>query len=92
MKRIIQQADYFIEGRPVSKKEFLKLQEQRTNENYIQSRSLIERKIFTKFQIDKLISAKVLLPRKYKNKIYFQKEEVAKGIKFISEPPKLFSV
>ena len=92
MKRRTKQAKYFIEDQPVSKKEFLKLQKQRTNEDYIQSSSLLERKIFTKSQIDKLVSMKILFPRKYKNKLYFKKEDVAKGIKSISEPPRLFPV
>jgi hypothetical protein len=84
---------YFIEemvSRVVTKKEFLERQMKEMEKSYIQQVSLLDRKIFTRSQIDKLVSTKILSPQKYKSKIYFKKDDVVVGIKYISEPPHLF--
>lgn len=51
---------------------------------------LIKSKTFTKAQINELVRDKVLSPIIYRSRVYFRKDSVLQGIKYLSEPPKLF--
>ncbi len=86
---------YFVNevvSRPISKKEFLIRQKEEIVGDCILQSVVLKNKSFTKTQINQLVKAKILLPMKYKSKIYFKKDEIIKGLKYISEPPKLFSM
>ena len=83
-------AKYFIGGREVTKKAFLAYQENEIHKDYLSISSIVERSLLTRQQIDTLISKNLLIPHKYKNKLYFRKEEVANGVRAMSEQAKLF--
>lgn len=88
-------AKYFIKEtyeRPVSKKEFIRKQEEGLIGDCVLQSSLLRKKVFTKSQIKMLVSEKILVPVKYKAKVYFKKDDILKGVKYTSEPPKLFSL
>lgn len=88
-------AKYYIKEsyeRPVSKKEFIRKQEEGLIGDCVLQSSLLKNKVFTKSQIHILVLEKILLPVKYKSKVYFKKDDIVNGVKYTSEPLKLFSL
>jgi hypothetical protein len=84
---------YFIKetvDRPVSKREFLRHTKEEAVGDCILASDLIKRKVFTRSQVNTLIRAKILKPINYRSKIYFTRDTVPEGIKYLSDPPKLF--
>ena len=80
-------------GRPLSKRDALKIQNDQRNKellHYTSQGSLIRDKVFSKAQVRRLVAARVLTPMNDRGKKYFLKTEVVKGLNFI-KPKELFS-
>lgn len=92
-KRKTDRPKYFIrEGtdRPVSKREYLRVAKEQATKDLILQSQLVKLKTLTRTQINQLVRAKVLTPETYRSQVYFRKEDVLKGIKYLAVPPKLF--
>lgn len=84
---------YFIRDeidRPVSKREYLRVSKEQATKDLILQSQIVKLKTLTRAQINELVRAKVLTPTTYRSQVYFRKEDVLKGIKYLSTPPKLF--
>jgi hypothetical protein len=92
-KQKTERPQYFIREdveRPVLKREYFRVSKERATEDLILRSQLTKLKTLTIAQINELVRAKVLTPTTYRSEVYFQKEDVLKGIKYLSTPPKLF--
>ena len=84
---------YFLKEtivRPVSKKDFLRVQKEEMLAGHISKQSVLSRRVFTEAQISTLIRGGILHPMLYKRRLYFKQEEVVTGIGYLKEPPSLF--
>ena len=66
--------------RPVSKKDFLREQEEQATGDGRTKQSLIRDLIFTDSEIRKMVQNGILKPIKYRSKIYFSKEDILVAI------------
>ena len=92
-KRKVERPKYFANGAPpraILKREFVRSNRKEATEGLILSADLIKSSIFTRSQINSLVRDKVLTPTIYRSRMYFKKDDVLIGIKYLSEPPKLF--
>ena len=67
---------YYVKKIPVTQKEFLKIQKVDFERGKVSRKHLIEQKIMTAGKINSLVKQGLLEPIKFKNKIYFQKEDI----------------
>lgn len=90
------QIKYFINetiSRPVSKKEFFRIQKEEIIGDSVPRNSLIKAKTFTNAQMKTLIEKKIFVPIKYKFRVYFTKEDIKTAYKYLyTRPPNLFSL
>lgn len=62
--------------KPVTKKSFLKSQKAIAIGDSVSRVRLLEREVFTKKQMDHLVKQGVLVPIKYRSRVYFDKRKV----------------
>lgn len=72
---------YSIEDRPVTKKDFLRHQNQEMSAHYVQQQYLVDNKVFSLGQIRNYEKQNLLLAVKYKGRKYFKREDARALIK-----------
>lgn len=76
-KRYRNQAQHFIDGRAVTKKDFLSRNDEEMRTAYIRQQYLLENKIFSLGQIRDYEKRRLLSPVRYRGGKYFKKEDVS---------------
>ena len=72
---------YSIDDRPVTKKEFLRHQDQEMSAHYVQQQYLVDNKVFSLGQIRNYEKQNLLPSVQYRGGKYFKKEDVQVLIK-----------
>jgi hypothetical protein len=78
--RLIQ---HFIKGKAVTKREFSLEQKSQLLSKCVSRKALIQNKVFTESQIRRLVDSGVLTPKKYRAQVYFDYQEIKKGVNLL---------
>jgi len=90
-KKKVQYAITEYVEKPVTKKEFFRVQKERATEGMISQVQLLKSGTLNKNEIDRLVRNKLIVPNKYRSRVYFKKDQVLRGLKYLGGQPKLIS-